>query len=332
MSENLIEVKNIKKYFFLRKGIFSRKQDVVKAVDDVSFEIKKGTTMGLVGESGSGKTTLGRVILRLIEPTDGKVFFKGTDIFSVSRKQMRMLRRKMQIIFQDPYSSLNPRMTVGDIIAEPLKVHRIAKGRELKNRVIELMERMGLRSEDYNRYPHEFSGGQRQRIGIARAIASVPEFIVADEPVSALDVSIQAQILNLLLELQKEYELTYLFISHDLRIVRYICDEVIVMYLGKIVERANKDELFSSPLHPYSMGLLSAVPVIDPQTKRRRIILSGEVPSPIQIPSGCSFHPRCPYAEGICREQVPELREIKPGHFVSCHLAEMIQLQKGRSE
>ncbi len=324
MGESIVEVRNVKKYFFLRKGLFSRKQDVVRAVDDVSFEIEQGMTVGLVGESGSGKTTLGRVILRLLEPTDGKVLFNGVDIFSLSRMEMRKLRRRMQIIFQDPFTSLNPRMTVGDIIAEPLKIHRIVRGRELKERVIDIMERVGLRGSDYNRYPHEFSGGQRQRIGIARAIAPVPEFIVADEPVSALDVSIQAQILNLLIELQKEYKLTYLFISHDLRIVRYVCDEIVVMYLGKIVERAEKDELFSNPLHPYTRALLSAVPVVDPQTKRRRIILSGEVPSPINIPSGCSFHPRCPYVENVCKELVPELREIKPGHFVSCHLAEKI--------
>ncbi len=324
MGESIIEVRNVKKYFFLRKGLFSRKQDVVRAVDDVSFEIERGMTTGLVGESGSGKTTLGRVILRLLEPTDGKVFFKGVDLFSLSRRKMRNLRRRMQIIFQDPYTSLNPRMTVGDIIAEPLRIHGIVKRRELKERVIEIMERVGLRGSDYNRYPHEFSGGQRQRIGIARAIAPVPEFVVADEPVSALDVSIQAQILNLLIELQKEYKLTYLFISHDLRIVRYVCDEIVVMYLGKIVERAKKDELFSNPLHPYTRALLSAVPVVDPQTKRRRIILSGEVPSPINIPPGCSFHPRCPYAESVCKELFPELREIKPGHFVSCHLAEKI--------
>ncbi len=324
MGESIVEVRNVKKYFFLRKGLFSRKQDVVRAVDDVSFEIEQGMTVGLVGESGSGKTTLGRVILRLLEPTDGKVLFNGVDIFSLSRMEMRKLRRRMQIIFQDPFTSLNPRMTVGDIIAEPLRIHGIVRRRELKERVIEIMERVGLRGSDYNRYPHEFSGGQRQRIGIARAIAPVPEFIVADEPVSALDVSIQAQILNLLIELQKEYKLTYLFISHDLRIVRYVCDEIVVMYLGKIVERAEKDELFSNPLHPYTRALLSAVPVVDPQTKRRRIILSGEVPSPINIPSGCSFHPRCPYVENVCKELVPELREIKPGHFVSCHLAEKI--------
>lgn len=324
MGESIIEVRNVKKYFFLRKGLFSRKQDVVRAVDDVSFEIERGMTTGLVGESGSGKTTLGRVIVRLLEPTDGKVYFNGVDLFSLSRREMRNLRRRMQIIFQDPFTSLNPRMTVGDIIAEPLRIHGIVRRRELKERVIEIMERVGLRGSDYNRYPHEFSGGQRQRIGIARAIAPVPEFVVADEPVSALDVSIQAQILNLLIELQKEYKLTYLFISHDLRIVRYVCDEIVVMYLGKIVERAKKDELFSNPLHPYTRALLSAVPVVDPQTKRRRIILGGEVPSPINIPRGCSFHPRCPYAENVCKEFFPELREIKPGHFVSCHLAEKI--------
>jgi oligopeptide transport system ATP-binding protein len=290
----------------------------VKAVDDVSFFIRKGETLGLVGESGCGKTTTGRVILRLQEPTHGEALFEGRDIFKLGKEELRRLRRDMQIIFQDPYSSLNPRMTVGDIIGEPLEIHKLARGKEKVRRVQELLEVVGLSPYHANRYPHEFSGGQRQRIGIARALAVNPKLIIADEPVSALDVSIQAQVLNLLEELQKEFGLTYLFIAHDLSVVKHISDRIAVMYLGRIVELAAADELFSNPQHPYTEALLSAVPIPNPEMRRERIILPGDVPSPINPPAGCRFHTRCLYAQPTCKVDDPAFADIGGGHYVAC--------------
>ena len=317
----LLEVRNLRKYYPVTKGfIFQRQVGAVKAVDDVSFFIRKGETLGLVGESGCGKTTTGRVILRLQEPTHGEALFEGRDIFKLGKEELRRLRRDMQIIFQDPYSSLNPRMTVGDIIGEPLEIHKLARGKEKVRRVQELLEVVGLSPYHANRYPHEFSGGQRQRIGIARALAVNPKLIIADEPVSALDVSIQAQVLNLLEELQKEFGLTYLFIAHDLSVVKHISDRIAVMYLGRIVELAAADELFSNPQHPYTEALLSAVPIPNPEMRRERIILPGDVPSPINPPFGCTFHTRCPYAETRCKTETPLLREVSSGHRVACHL------------
>jgi oligopeptide transport system ATP-binding protein len=315
----LLEVRNLTKYYPVTRGfIFQRQVGAVKAVDGVSFVIRRGETLGLVGESGCGKTTLGRVILRLQEPTAGEAIFEGRDVFKLSKEEMRRLRRDMQIIFQDPYSSLNPRMTVGDIIGEPLEIHRLARGREKVRRVQELLEVVGLSPYHANRYPHEFSGGQRQRIGIARALAVHPKLIIADEPVSALDVSIQAQILNLLQELQREFGLTYLFIAHDLSVVKHISDRIAVMYLGKIVELADADELFSNPQHPYTEALLSAVPIPNPELRRERIILPGDVPSPVNPPSGCRFHTRCLYAQPSCRVEEPAFEDIGNGHFVAC--------------
>ena len=321
----ILDVRNLYKYFPITKGfIFQKQVGAVKAVDGVSFTIRRGETLGLVGESGCGKTTTGRVILRLQEPTSGEVYFEGRNVFKLNKEEMRRLRRDMQIIFQDPYSSLNPRMTVGDIIGEPLEIHNLARGKEKVRRVQELLEVVGLSPYHANRYPHEFSGGQRQRIGIARALAVQPSFIVADEPVSALDVSIQAQIINLLEELQERFQLTYLFIAHDLSVVRHISNRVAVMYLGKVMELTDRDELYSNPLHPYTKALLSAVPVPDPavEAKRERIILLGEIPSPMRPPPGCVFHTRCPIAIDECRTRVPEWRNVGTAdrpHWVACH-------------
>ena len=315
----LLEVRNLRKYYPVTKGfIFQRQVGAVKAVDDVSFFIRKGETLGLVGESGCGKTTTGRVILRLQEPTHGEALFEGRDIFKLGKEELRRLRRDMQIIFQDPYSSLNPRMTVGDIIGEPLEIHKLARGKEKVRRVQELLEVVGLSPYHANRYPHEFSGGQRQRIGIARALAVNPKLIIADEPVSALDVSIQAQVLNLLEELQKEFGPTYLFIAHDLSVVKHISDRIAVMYLGRIVELAAADELFSNPQHPYTEALLSAVPIPNPEMRRERIILPGDVPSPINPPAGCRFHTRCLYAQPSCKVDDPAFADIGGGHYVAC--------------
>lgn len=322
-QEKLVEIKNLVKYFPIKKGLFSREVASVKAVNGVSLDIYKGEALGLVGESGCGKSTLGRSLLRLIEPTSGQVIFKGDDIVGYNAHKLRQARRQMQIIFQDPYASLNPRMTIGNIIGEPLSIHKLVTTKKEKvEKISELLHEVGLRSDMMNRYPHEFSGGQRQRIGIARAIALKPEFIVCDEPVSALDVSIQAQVINLLSDLQDKFNLTYLFIAHDLKVVEYISQRVAVMYLGEIVELAKSDEIYKEPLHPYTQALLSAIPVPDPKAKRNRIILKGDVPSPISPPPGCPFHPRCHYKiEERCKTVHPQLRELKPGHWVSCHLA-----------
>ncbi len=336
-GELLLEVKNLKKYFPVKRGILRRTVGWVKAVDGVSFFIRRGETLGLVGESGCGKTTTGRAILRLIEPDPGSqvVFYDNGRAVHITRlrsRELKAMRRKMQIIFQDPYSSLNPRMTIGDIIGEPLIIHGVARGKEREARVRELLEAVGLNPAYMKRYPHEFSGGQRQRIGIARALALDPQLIVCDEPVSALDVSIQAQVINLLEDLQKEFELTYLFIAHDLSVVRHISDRVAVMYLGKIVEMAETEELFQNPKHPYTEALLSAVPVPDPDVKKERIILEGDVPSPVNPPSGCVFHPRCPYYNKngweVCRTEVPQLEDITGNeHFAACHFARELKLQ-----
>lgn len=314
----LLEVRGLRKYFPVRTGVFSRVRAWVRAVDGVSLGVRPGETLGLVGESGCGKTTLGRTVIRLLEPTAGDILFEGRSILGLRGKQLRALRRHMQIIFQDPYGSLNPRMTVGRIVGEPFAVHGIARGRERRRLVGELLERVGLDPEAMDRYPHEFSGGQRQRIGIARAIALRPKFIVCDEPVSSLDVSIQAQILNLLEDLQEEFGLSYLFIAHDLRVVAHISQRVAVMYLGRIVELAPTEELYRKPLHPYTRALLAAIPVLDPETRRRKIHLPGDVPSPINPPPGCPFHPRCPTAEQSCRAEQPQLEELSPGHLVAC--------------
>ncbi|MBF7084017.1 dipeptide ABC transporter ATP-binding protein [Desulfallas sp. Bu1-1] len=321
-GEVLVDVRNLKKYFNMSMGFVKRQRPVLKAVDDVSFSIARGETLGLVGESGCGKTTLGRTLLRLYEPTAGKVFYRGQNIFAYNRGEMQRIRRKMQIIFQDPYASLNPRMTVSDIIGEPLDIHGLVRGDDRKERIHELLRLVGLNPEHAARFPHEFSGGQRQRIGIARALAVEPEFIICDEPISALDVSIQAQIVNMLEELQDNLGLTYLFIAHDLAMVKHISDRVAVMYMGKIVELSESRELYRHPLHPYSQALLSAVPVPDPQVAkgRQRIILEGDAPSPIDPPGGCRFRARCPRAKAVCQEQEPTLRNMGGGHQVACHL------------
>ncbi len=321
-GEVLVDVQDLKMYFPVTAGlIFQRKVADVKAVDGVTFQIKRGETLGLVGESGCGKSTTGRAILQLYRPTAGRVLFDGVDLTKLKGGDLRRFRRRMQMIFQDPYASLNPRMSVGSIIAEPLAIHNLAKGRARKERVQELLSVVGLNPYYANRYPHEFSGGQRQRIGIARALAVEPDFIVCDEPVSALDVSIQAQIINLLEDLQDRFGLTYLFIAHDLSVVRHISDRVAVMYLGHIVELADRNELYEHPLHPYTKALLSAVPIPDPaiEAKRERIILTGDVPSPLRPPPGCVFHTRCPIAIDECRERIPEWRNVGSDHWVACH-------------
>lgn len=314
----LLEVDKLRKYFPIRGGVFSRVVANVKAVQDISFAIRPGEVVGLVGESGSGKTTAGRSILRLIEPTSGSVKFNGVDVVQLNKQQMREYRKEMQIIFQDPFASLNPRMTVGDIIGEALVIHKLAKGKAKEERVADLLERVGLSSSHMRRYPHEFSGGQRQRIGIARALAVDPKFIVADEPVSALDVSIQAQVVNLLQDLKEELGLTLLFIAHDLGVVEYISNRVIVMYLGKVMEIAPAKELYANPIHPYTEALLSAIPIPDPTFKRERIILQGDIPSPINPPSGCVFRTRCPIAIDECAKVDPPLEEVSPDHFKAC--------------
>jgi oligopeptide transport system ATP-binding protein len=324
VSEALLEVRNLVKHFEVGRGLFRGRQGLVRAVDGVSFQIRRGETLGLVGESGCGKTTTGRCILQLERPTSGEILFEGRDLTKLGPDDLRAVRRRLQVIFQDPYSSLNPRMTVGDIIGEPLRVHGLVRGAGARrDRVRDLVRHVGLLPQHAARYPHQLSGGQRQRVGIARALAMEPALIVCDEPVSALDVSIQAQIINLLEDLQSEFGLTYLFIAHDLAVVRHISDRVAVMYLGKIVELADRKTLYDDPLHPYTRALLSAVPIPDPELEARRehLVLRGEVPSPLDPPSGCVFHPRCPIAEDRCHRTVPELREIKPGHWAACLLA-----------
>jgi oligopeptide transport system ATP-binding protein len=323
-KDTLLEVDDLVMHFPIYRGVIQRQVGAVRAVDGVSFDIQRGETLGLVGESGCGKSTTGRTILQLYRPTSGSVHFDTVDLVHLKGEELRKTRRKMQMIFQDPYASLNPRMTVADIVGEPLVVHEVAKGREIQDRVQHLLEIVNLNPSFASRYPHEFSGGQRQRIGIARALALQPSFIICDEPISALDVSIQAQVVNLLEELQEQFNLTYLFIAHDLSMVKHISDRVAVMYLGVIVELATRDELYAKPLHPYTQALLSAVPIPDPiaDAKRQRTILQGDVPSPANPPSGCRFRTRCPIAEAVCAESRPEFREIKPGHFVACFFAE----------
>lgn len=316
----LLRVSNLKKYYPIQGGILSKTVGYVKAVDDISFSVNRGETFGLVGESGCGKSTTGRSILRLIEPTAGEIEFDGHSITSLSPEKMRLLRKDMQIVFQDPYASLNPRHTVEFILTEPLRVHGIGSNKERSKRVDQILEVVGLSSYHAKRYPHEFSGGQRQRIGIARALMLNPKLIIADEPVSALDVSIQSQILNLMQDLQDEFDLTYLFIAHDLSVVKHISDRVGVMYLGQLVEVADKDELFNNPLHPYTKALLSSIPVADPDARLERIVLQGDVPSPANPPGGCAFHTRCPHVMDICRKEKPKLVDVGNGHLVACHL------------
>jgi len=317
-KKDLVEVKNLVKYFPVRGGLMQRVVAWVQAVENVSFTIKAGETLGMVGESGCGKTTIGRTILRLVPATSGSVAYEGQDVFKANARELKLLRRNMQIIFQDPFSSLDPRMPVGESIAEGLLVHGMRSSKERFEIVINTLRKVGLEDYHARRYPHEFSGGQRQRIGIARALALRPKFIVCDEPVSAPDVSIQAQVLNILKELQGEFDLTYLFIAHNLSVVEHISDRVAVMYLGKMVELADRDELYRNPLHPYTQALMSAIPVPDPNLKRERIILKGDVPSPLRPPTGCRFHPRCPVAMEHCAQEEPQFREVSPGHFVAC--------------
>lgn len=321
MSENLLEVKNLSKHFAIQRGLIRNRQEgCLKAVDNLSFTIRAGETLGLVGESGCGKSTTGRLLLRLLEPTSGEVRFEGQDVRGMNTKELKDFRQKAQIVFQNPYSSLDPRMTIGDSIAEPLLIHKTHRGAAIKDRVTELLERVGLPAGDASRYPHEFSGGQRQRIGIARALAVSPKFLVADEPVSALDVSIQAQILNLLADLQEEFGLTYLFISHNLSTVQHISNRVAVMYLGQILEIADSTSLYQEPKHPYTQALLSAIPMPTPGTKRQRILLSGDLPSPLNPPTGCRFHTRCPQATEQCKIEAPPVCQVGPDHTVACHL------------
>lgn len=320
---NLLEVKHLKVHFPVKHGLFTRVAGYVKAVDDVSFTVAPGETLGLVGESGCGKTTLGRAIIKLIEPTDGFILFEGEDLAQLSPREMRARRRKLQMIFQDPYGSLNPRMTVGEIIGEAIDIHQLAADRNARQkRIEELLRAVGLDPFHIQRYPHEFSGGQRQRIGIARALAVEPRLIICDEPVSALDVSVQAQIINLLQDLQQQRGLAYLFIAHDLAVVEHISRRVMVMYLGKVVELGEARTVVRTPKHPYTQALISAIPVMDPESKRQRIVLGGDVPSPIDPPKGCTFHPRCPMAKEICRVEMPPLKEVSPGHWVACHWVE----------
>jgi oligopeptide/dipeptide ABC transporter ATP-binding protein len=321
-GELLLSVRDLKKYFPIKKGLFANTVGHVRAVDGVSFDVARGEVLGLVGESGCGKTTTGRVILRLIEATAGQVLFEGKDVLALGKRDLRAIRREMQIVFQDPYSSLNPRLTVGSMIEEALAIHKLASGAKAKERVAELLTLVGLSPAHARRYPHEFSGGQRQRIGVARALAVDPKLIIADEPVSALDVSIQAQILNLLKDLKKDLGLTYIFIAHDLAVVEHISDRVAVMYLGRIVEQAESRALYAEPRHPYTRALLSAIPVAEPSRVKERIVLAGDVPSPAKPPPGCPFHPRCFMAKERCKTDVPVLREVKPGHWSACHFAE----------
>lgn len=321
-EKTLLKIEGLKKYFVKSSGIIKRKVDYIKAVDNVSFSINKGETFGLVGESGCGKSTCGRTIIRLYEPTEGKILYQGKDIAKLPEKELTQYRQKMQMIFQDPYASLNGRMTVLDIVGEPLDIHGKLKGSERESKILQLLEAVGMNADHASRYPHEFSGGQRQRIGIARALAAEPEFIICDEPISALDVSIQAQVVNMLEDLQQELGLTYLFIAHDLSMVRHISDRIGVMYLGSIVETAESDELYENPAHPYTQALLSSVPVPDPKLNRQteRIYLEGDIPTPLNPPSGCKFRTRCRFAGPKCAEETPEMKEIKVGHFAACHL------------
>ena len=321
-NQDLIQIKNLVTYFPVRSGLLQRTVAWVQAVDDVSFNIRAGETLGLVGESGCGKTTVGRSILRLVEPTSGSVIFDGKDVLALRRKELKDIRRDMQIIFQDPYASLDPRVPIGESVMEGLNIHKIGTRHERRDLMIETLRKVGLEDYHARRYPHEFSGGQRQRIGIARALALRPRFIICDEPVSALDVSIQSQVLNILKDLQADFNLTYLFIAHNLSVVEHISERVAVMYLGKIVEVTTRETLFKMPLHPYTQALMSAIPIADPTLKRQRTILKGDVPSPLHPPKGCRFHPRCPVAREICSIDEPALREIRPGHQVACHFAE----------
>jgi len=319
MREILVEVKNLKKYFPIKGGILKRTIGHVKAVDDISFQIYSGETLGVVGESGSGKSTMGRTMIRLYEPTAGEIYFQGENLLNLDRNKLRKIRKNMQMVFQDPYASLNPRMTIGDLVEEPMLVQGINKN-ERRERALYMLNKVGLSEEHYPLFPHEFSGGQRQRIGIARALSVQPKLIIADEPVSALDVSIQSQVINLLVDLQAEFHLTYMFIAHDLSVVKFISNRVAVMYLGKIVELADKTNLFSNPAHPYTQALLSAVPQPNPRHKKERIILTGDIPSPANPPQSCAFHPRCRYATEQCKIEKPKWQEIEPDHYVACHL------------